>query len=249
MITISMTMNRIPKVELESFDVKVLLNVLGVSLWVIEYLSDENTDRFGAAEIANYIVDNLGISTSRQTVQAALTQAAKNKLCHHESGKFKLMKSGQDELLKQMRKSRVTFLEPGKPFSAGVELGNIFSQMSGVARFTDPYVDEKTLEIIHRHFADTHLSVRILTSHIKNGSRFKRDLDKMKVEGMDIEVRKIAQGVLHDRYFMDDKHFWLSGNSLNHLGNKESFIVLLSDDIRQNMLQTFSSRWQSATKI
>ena len=242
-------MNRIPKEELVPFDVNLLGNVLRISLWVMEFLSDENTDRFGSAEIAKYIVDNLGISTSRQAVQAALTKATKDKLCHKDSGKFKLMKSGQDELLKQMRKSRVTLLEPGKPFSAGVELGNIFSQMSGVARFTDPYVDEKTLEIIHRHFADTQLSVRILTSQITNRTRFKHDLEKMKVEGMNIEVRKTDKGVLHDRYFMDDKHFWLSGNSLNHLGKKESFIVMLSDDIRQSMLRTFNSRWQSAITI
>ena len=242
-------MNRITKKELESFDVHLLPDVLSISLWVIEYLSNDETDRFGSTEIAKYIVDKLGISTSKQAVQAALTKATKDKLCHKESGGFKLMKSGQDELLKQMKKGRVTLLEPGKPFSAGVELGNIFSQMNGVARFSDPYVDEKTLDIIHKHFADSKASIRILTSQVANESRFKRDLEKMKVEGIVVEVRKIDKGVLHDRYFIDDKHFWLSGNSLNNLGKKESFIVMLSDGIRQSMLQTFNSRWQSAITI
>ena len=248
-MTTSMPMDKITKEDLKSFNVYDLPNMLTISLWVMEYLSNDNTDRFGAAEISKYIVENLGISTSRQAVQAALTQAVKGKLCHKESGKFKLMKSGQHELLNQMRKGRVTLLKPGKPFSAGVELGQILSQMSGVARFSDPYVDIKTLDAIYQHFAGTEISVRVLTSQIKDETRFKRDLEKIKVEGIDIEIRKIDSGILHDRYFMDDQHFWLSGNSLNNLGNKESFIVMLDDDIRQSMLQTFNSRWQAAITI
>ena len=244
--TTSTEMNRIPKKELEAFDVHLLPDVQSLSLWVMEYLTDETIDRFGSTEIAKYIVDKLGISTSKQAVQASLIKATKQKLCHKEAGGFKLMQSGQEELLNQMRKGRVTLLEPGKPFSAGVELGNIFSQMTGVARFSDPYVDEKTLDVVHKHFSDTKLSIRILTSQIANEERFKRDLEKMRVEGINIEVRKIDKGILHDRYFIDDKHFWLSGNSLNNLGKKESFIVMLSDGIRQSMLQTFNSRWQSA---
>ena len=242
-------MNRIAKEELESFNLDVFPNILSISLWVMERLSDENTDRFGAAEISRYIVEELGRSTSRQAVQAALTGAAKAKLCHKESGGFKLMQSGQQELLRRMRKDRVTLLEPGKPFSAGIELGNIFSQISGVAHFSDPYVDEKTLDIIHKHFANRKLFIKILTSKITNATRFKSDLEKLKVEGINIEVRKNGKGILHDRYFIDDRHFWLSGNSLNNLGNKESFIVMLGDDIRQTMLHTFNSRWQVAATI
>ena len=242
-------MNRIPKEQLESFDAHVLPNVLSISLWVMEYLCDEGSDEFGAAEITKYIVDELGISTSRQTVHMALTGATERKFCHRRNGKFKLMKSGQDELLNQMRRDRVTLLEPGKPFTAGVELGNIFSQMSGAVRVSDPYVDENTLKLIHKHFADTQLSIKVLTSKISNPTQFKSDLEKLKVERVNIEVRKIGKGILHDRYFMDDNRFWFSGNSLNNLGNKESFIVRLDGDIRQSMVKTFDSRWKSAQLI
>ena len=242
-------MQRIPKKDLESFDIHLFPDVLSTSLWVMEYLSGEENSQFGSTEISKYIVDNLGISTTKQAVQAALTKAAKEKLCHKDKGGFKLMKSGQDELLKQMRRGRVTLLEPGKPFSAGVELGNIFSQMGGVVRISDPYVDEKTLDVVHKHLSDSGLTIRILTSQVANETRFKRDLGKLQAEGIAVEVRKIDKGILHDRYFIDDKHFWLSGNSLNHLGNKESFIVMLSDGIRQSMLQTFNSRWQSAIVV
>jgi len=37
-------------------------------------------------------------------------------------------------------------------------------------------------------------------------------------KGFNIEVRVYKQSTLHDRYIMDDKSFWLSGNSLNYSG-------------------------------
>ena len=44
---------------------------------------------FGSTEIApKYIVDKLGISTSKQAVQASLIKATKQKLCHKETGGF-----------------------------------------------------------------------------------------------------------------------------------------------------------------
>lgn len=47
---------------------------------------------------------------------------------------------------------------------------------------------------------------------------------------------------LHDRYIMDDSHFWFSDNSLNFLGNKESFIVSLGEDIRSSMSEVSNRR-------
>ncbi len=244
-------MNRIPKTELESFDVHLFKDVLSTSLWIMEYLSSDTTNAFGSAEIARYAVDKLGVSMSRQAVNAALKKAAEKKLCHKQKEGFKLMVSGQEELLKQMRKDRITLLEPGKPFSAGVELGNIFSQITGKElKINDPYVDEKTLDVIHKHFLGKKISIKILTSKANNEKRFKNSLAKIRIEGINIEVKKINKGIIHDRYFIDDKHFWLCGNSLNNLGNKESFIVRLSyNGIHQSMLQTFNSRWQPATPI
>ena len=243
-------MDRLSKEELESFDVHIFQDSLSISLWIMEYLSNEKTS-FGSTEIARYAVDVLGISMSKQSVQAALTNAAKNKLCHKGKNGFKLMRMGQEELLKRMNRDRVVLLEPGKPFSAGIELGNVFSQISGKEmRINDPYVDEKTLDIIYRYFLDKGVSIKILTSKVKSEERFKNSLEKMKIEEINIEVHKTDMGIIHDRYFMDDKHFWLCGNSLNNLGKKESFIVMLNDNgIHQNMLKTFDSRWQSSTPV
>ena len=243
-------MQRIPKKQLESFNVYLLPDARSIAFWVMEYLSDGKSDRLRAGAIASYIVDELGISISRQAVYKALTKATKARLCHYRKNKgFKLMKKGQDELLKQMRMRGVTLLRPERPFSAIMELGDIFSQMKGVIRINDPYIDERTLDVVYRYFSDSKATVRILTSQIRNVERFRRELNKLQKQGIPVEVRKIDKGILHDRYFIDDKHFWLSGNSLNNLGKKESFIVMLSGDIRQVMLRTFNSRWNSAIVI
>ncbi len=241
-------MHRLDKKELESIDVHSLPDVMSTALWIMEYLSTDAGESFGASEIANYMIQKLGISTSRQAVHSALTKAVSQKFCHKNKKGFSLMKLGQEELMKQIQKERVVLIEPGKPFAAGIKVESIFSSMKGVIKISDPYVDVKTLDVIYRS-ANIGLPIRILTVQIKDEPSFKREIQKLHHEGLDIEVRQTSGGVLHDRYFIDDNIFWLSGNSLNSLGKKESFIVMLSSDMRNTINQTFDSRWQSATSV
>lgn len=242
-------MERLNKKDMEAIDRHQLPNVLQRSLWVMEYLSSEKKDRFGASEIAYYIVNTLGISTSKQAVHYALKKAASDKLCHKNENGFKLMKSGQNEIFNHINSEKVLFLEPGKPYSAGIEVGSVLSQMSGIVKISDPYIDEKTLDIMFKNFGEKALPIKLLTSQINSENRFKRELKKLQIEGLDIQVRKYSKNVLHDRYFLDNQAFWLSGNSLNNLGKKESFIVKLGDDIHQTMMQIFDSRWQISAPL
>ena len=241
-------MARIDKHQLESIDIHSLPNVMSIALWVMEYLSSDSSEYFGASEIAEYMVGKLGISTSRQAVHAALTKAVSRKFCHKNSIGFGLMKLGQDELLKQMQKEKVILLEPGKPFAAGMKVESIFASMKGLIKISDPYVDIKTLDVLYRS-ANIGIPIRVLTCQVRDGSTINREIQKLHHEGMDIEIRKVTTGLLHDRYFIDDDNFWLSGNSLNNLGKKESFIVLLGADVRNSLNQTFDSRWQSAVSV
>lgn len=241
-------MKRLDKKELQSIDVHALPDMMVVSLWVIEYLSTELNESFGSSEIARYIVENIGISTTRQAIHLALTRATSRKFCHKLNKGFSLMKSGQEELQKQMLKEKVILIQPGKPFEAGMKIENIFSGVKGTLKISDPFVDVKSLNVIYRS-ANVGVPIRILTVQIKDESSFKREIQNLQHEGLDIEVRKTPSGILHDRYFIDDEHFWLSGNSLNNLGKKESFIVTLGKDLRDTVNQTFNSRWQSGISL
>lgn len=242
-------MEHLSKKDLQNIKFDHLPNVLQKSLWVMEYLSTDVKDRFGASEVANYIVNTMGVSTSKQAVHYALKKAVADKLCHKNEQGFKLMKKGQDVILQNLSIEKVLFLEPGKPYSAGVELGNIFAQMSGIVRINDTYIDEKTLDTLFKHFENSNNPIRLLTSKINNESRLKRELKKLQIEGLDIQVRKYSQKVLHDRYLLDNKSVWLSGNSLNNLGKKESFIVKMSDDMYKTILKTFDERWKIAAQL
>lgn len=241
-------MDKIEKQTLESIDIHALPDVMSVALWVIEYTSSEESNYLGASEVARYMIKRLGISTSRQAVHAALTKAVSKKFCHKNKKGFGLMKLGRDELLKQMNKETVIFLEPEKPFTAGVKVESIFSGMKGIIKISDPYVDIKTLDLIHRSM-NINVPIRLLTVQIKDESMVKREIQKLQIEGFDLEIRKLPSGVLHDRYWMDNNNFWLSGNSLNNIGKKESFVIMLGGDMRNTLNQTFDSRWASAISV
>ena len=52
---------------------------------------------------------------------------------------------------------------------------------------------------------------------------------------------------LHDRYIIDDAGMWLLGQSLNGIGKKQTFLVLVGADIRQLVSDGFLRRWNSAS--
>lgn len=218
------------------------------ALWVIDHLTTSKKDRFTASEITSFLIEE-GVNTSRQAVRLALIR--NTKLCNKNKKGFKLMKLGKDKLQEQINVDKVIFIESGKPFSAkNLTLKDILTRGKGVVRICDPYVDISTLDTIFKNI-DIKTTVAVLTSNVIDEPTgiFQRHLADLKQEGYSVEVRQYSNSELHDRYIMDDRSFWLSGNSLNHLGQKESFIVRLGEDIRQNMLEAFNRRWKISTPV
>lgn len=160
------------------------------------------------------------------------------------------MQEGAARSLPALVSNRVIVVESNKPFSTkNVILKELFARLTSPISICDPYIDVHTLDILYKN-VDKSTSIRILTRNIadKPLGIFSRHLGDLRREGFQIEIGQYTQSELHDRYLMDDSSFWLSGNSLNHLGNKESFLVLLGEDIRANMFTVFSGRWTAATK-
>ena len=230
-----------------SYDIDVhgLRTVRLRSLWVLDS-SDE--ERMSATKIAKCLVEEHGISTSYQAVDASFKK--RNGVVDKNKQGYKIMQKGRDELKKgASTPDTVIIVEPGKPFTAKtVSLASVFKRLSGTIRICDPYLDCSTLDVLFRHVPPGR-TVRLLTQKVKDTPPgiIKRALADLKKEGFIVEVRVNKTGTLHDRYIMDKSNFWLSGNSLNNLGNKESFIVSLGSDIHQSMLSTFEGRWNKAT--
>lgn len=233
----------------DKIDVHRLSDIKLRAFWVLDKLSTEGNDRFSSFEIANHLIEKAGLPTSRQAVESALQKNTKE--CHKNKSGYKLMHDGQEALRKEMAQEGVRFIDANKPFTAKSStlkefLDNTYKEVS----ICDPYIDVNTLDVLFRNF-EKGVSIKILTANIidKPIGTFSRLLKDLVNEGYKIEVKVYPHSELHDRYIMTDKEFLLSGNSLNYLGKKESFLVLLGEDIRQSMLTTFNSRWKSSKVI
>ncbi len=231
-----------------SIDIHALADLQIKAIWVLDNMANNNEDRFSAIAISNFLIEKCGFNTSRQAITAALNRD--KKICNKNRDGYKLMECGRKKLLEQIN-DNVVFIEPGKPFSAkNIALKKVFGEFRGNVKICDPFVDIYTLDIIFKNI-DKKCTINILTANIidKPIGIFNRHLEELRQEGFNIEVRVYKQSTLHDRYVMDDKSFWLSGNSFNHLGKKESFLVLLGGDIYQSMSSMFNNRWKTSLPI
>ena len=233
----------------DALDPHTLFPIKLKAFWALDKMENESNDRFTAANVALFLVEGQGINISRQAVQSALKS---DKTATHRNTKgYKLMESGRKQLKEVSQKQEVVMIEAGKPFSTkNIILKDIFTKLSGEISICDPYLDIHTLDIIFKN-SDKKTPIKIMTSNLVDKPKgiFVRHLEDLRNEGYKIEIGVYSSSDLHDRYIMDNQIFWLSGNSLNHLGNKESFIVSLGEDIRQSMMATFNSRWKVCVKI
>ncbi len=227
-----------------SIDVHRLPNLRLQAYWAIEELTLDSKDRFSSSEIANYLIENAGVKTSRQAIQYTLQSKSAN--CHKNKHGFKLMQDAKNELYGSS--VGLTLIEAGKPYIAkNFALKEIIGDKYSKLSVCDPYLDLNTLDVIYKNFIKG-LPIRILTANVidKPQGIFKRQLSDLNKEGFKIEVRIYNKSTLHDRYIISEKQMWLCGNSLNHMGNKESFIVSTGEDIKQSVLSTFNSRWKTS---
>ncbi len=219
------------------------------AFWALDQLENTDSDRFSASQIANFLIEDKKIKTSRQAIEFALKKAGRS--IHKNKNGYKLMDFGIKELKSTKNQESVIFIESEKPFTAkNIKLKKLFEAFRGDILISDPYIDINTLDIIFKNFQKKN-KIKILTNQFKDkpSGVFIRHLNDLRSEGYKIEVAVYSNSILHDRYLIDDKSFWLSGNSFNFLGSKESFIVSLGEDIRTTMLATFQHRWKVATKL
>jgi len=233
----------------DSIDPHILDSSKLKAFWALDQMGDGTNDRFNPGQIANFLIEKHAIKTSRQAIEYGLKNG--RSAVHKNRAGFKLMEDGRKQLYFLTQKDEVIMIEAGKPFSAkNVKLKKILSSLSGQIDVSDPYIDIQTLDSIFKN-VDKKEKIRILTQNVidKPKGVFVRHLDDLRKEGYQIEVGVYCNSDMHDRYLMDSKTFWLSGNSLNYLGNKESFMVRLGEDVRQSMKASFNNRWKIAKKI
>jgi DNA mismatch repair ATPase MutS len=240
-----------PKIS-DSIDLhKLDKNISLYAYWVLDHLTTDTKDRFSSNEIASHLIEVQKIATSRQAIDYALNRS--RGACHKTKAGFKLMKKGRDclELTIDQQKKQTYLINANNPFVGKYQtIKQILGETYQSIAICDPYLDFNTLDVIHRNIKKN-IPIRFLTVDIidKPSGSIKRQLNDLIAESYNIEVRKYLSSKLHDRYIITDSCIWLSGNSLNYLGKKESFFVLLGTDFHQSMLATFNNRWKSAQNI
>ncbi|OGD69018.1 hypothetical protein A3I18_00190 [Candidatus Campbellbacteria bacterium RIFCSPLOWO2_02_FULL_35_11] len=236
---------------LEKIDIHNLGNNLLRSLWVIIHLTTKEKDRFTQSEISNYLVEDCKIETSRQAIDNAFKSKDAKGLINKNKKGFKIMQLGIDFLLNSTKSKEVYFFESGNEFKTKrIELKSLFIKEPSEIYLCDPYIDVSTLDVVHEIFPKSS-SIKILTQKItsKLKGNFERQVEALIRDGYDIEVRKYDKNEIHDRYIITDKEMFLSGNSLNFLGKKDSFIIRLGADMRTTVLEVFNRRWKVANEI
>lgn len=124
----------------------------------------------------------------------------------------------------------------------------MFGSLTGDISVCDPYVDGRTLDMLAH--LDQARSIRLLSMKIDKPSGIVRDAKAFVAEHRKpLTIRLGQQGQLHDRYVIYDDGMLLVGTSLNSIGLKQSFVVVLGEDIRASVLRSFDDAWTMGTAV
>jgi hypothetical protein len=112
-------------------------------------------------------------------------------------------------------------------------------------RVCDPYLDYTTIE--HLDACKSVAEVRLLTHNVKDSGPLRRVAAVMAADGRNLQIRRVASAVLHDRYIIADDCMYTLGTSFNGFGKKQSFITAAGEDVRAQMIAYFDNLWATAT--
>lgn len=219
------------------------------TFWILKCASGRNDfDYLTPAEISDVLQEQFHIWLPRQRAEAILRNE-KGKIARRRIRKkvhYKLMKDGVDELAGSA--SNATFIDPANAFSGMRRVDEILSAMKGDILVCDPYVDGGTLDYLG--CCSSASSIQLLTANINHERKFRRELTAFNKEHGDVlEVRRLADRHLHDRFVIHDDGMLLFGTSLNGIGKKQSFVVALGDDLRSAVSASFKRDWSSARTL
>jgi hypothetical protein len=151
------------------------------------------------------------------------------------------------ELVGEIEGTKTFLIEAGKVYSGKKLLQEILANNIGTSmNICDPYIGSRTLDFLT--IITKKCKVSILTQTIENKNNFERELKDFKKEfsQIDVEVRVYSKSALHDRYIITDDSVWSVGASLKDLGNKDTIISKLGDEVKDALSETFEKRWQES---
>jgi hypothetical protein len=152
------------------------------------------------------------------------------------------------DLLGQVQKAPVYVIKSGQSFSAIKRLEEFLIQeiQAGDLLLCDAYISASTL-FPFLAVVPKLKSIRILTSQVQDGEKFREYRNKMQKEtGIAIEVK--ISNKIHDRYLITGDKCWSFGASIKDLGNKDTTIREISE-VTESMEEIFLERWKESPDL
>jgi hypothetical protein len=227
-------------------DIHLFHDDLDAVLWTL-LVADEQLgfSSMTAAHVAEVLTHVYRRNLTRQRA-AALLASAKGFVARRTKASqttYTIMKRGADRVRTQA--DAIILIDPLHTFSSLRRLNQILEALSGNVLLCDPYIDDKT--ILALTAVPKGSPVKLLTLNISDPPQFRRNLHAYRREYGNLEIRVSNTKDLHDRYIIDDASMWLLGQSLNGIGKKQTFLVLVGANIRQLVSDGFLRRWNSAS--
>jgi hypothetical protein len=210
-----------------------------------------------SAEHIVAVLEAAGVAIKRTQVIGALSRAGakvSRKVINDEMH-YRIMTLGrrQIEPLLGLGPIQVVYIKSGLPATARKHLVDILSSLTGDIRICDPYYGLRSLESL----LDIPISssVKFLTSHTsERASTLSGPLTDFKRERPNIEIRLLPPpNILHDRYILALDNLYILGQGIKDIGNKESFIVTISNSYAADLLKDielrFDNLWIISTTI
>ncbi len=145
------------------------------------------------------------------------------------------------------------YVEGNQPRTTRRELAELLQGLSGLVRISDPYYGVRSFDFLD--MIPKECTVQLLTSRISdNQAKFSVALSDFRRERTFVEIRIVSQpNMLHDRYLLTPDRILILGHGIKDIGSKESFVVAIdrqiAHDLVAQLIQTFDSRWQTATPL
>jgi len=235
-------------------------NPLEAGLWCLLISKEKfNKEYLTAEDIENILIAYLDIKIESIQIKRAFARSGNKVFKNSQSKSYKICKPGEEYLksLKKIEPISVYYLKPSKPLTAKYTLEELIKNIpSGELRICDPYYGVSTFHLLNL-ILKYHKKIKFLTASPGNGekkSALQQIIKDFKKEHKSVvELKLMNKNDVHDRYIIADKSFFIVGQGIKDLGNKESFIVGIDDkagkDLRKILTKEFDNRWQKATNL
>ncbi len=147
----------------------------------------------------------------------------------------------------------VWHVEAGGPYTTRQKLDDLFATLTGDVCACDPYYGTRTLASLAAFTSCS--SLRFLTKYpdSKEQSFLPTSLKDFRNEHPQVEIHECSDKDIHDRYVLTDSELIIVGHGLKDIGTKESFVIVLKEDISGDLITTlkdsFEGRWKNSTPL